>query len=159
MLLDLQPVSGRLKDSSRLPSLAMTAHPKNFRYGVTPVMSQAGVVPGPNASMKMGPPSTTSGHPRSRFIDVRQRRRYKERKKKPKPEKLNNQEKQQSCINILQANVCGISKKRLNLHNYSARGTSMSPLHKKVYTTVKTHTSATIPTQLVVMLKTAVEAL
>ena len=71
MLLDLQPVSGRLKDSSRLPSLAMTAHPMNYRYGVTPVMSQAGVVPGPNASMKMGPPQATRGHPRSRYARFR----------------------------------------------------------------------------------------
>ena len=112
----------------------MIVQPMEFRYGVTPVMSQVGVVPGPNASMKMGPPSTTSGHPRSRFINVRQRRRYKERKKKPKPEKLNNQEKQQSCINILQANVCGISKKKIELaHLFSERNIHVALIQESLH--------------------------
>ena len=57
------------------------------RCGVTPVMSQAGVVPGPMP--RMGPPLATRGqHTRSRYVKVKQRKRIKERKQKPdQPEK------------------------------------------------------------------------
>ena len=80
--------------SSRLPSKAMRVNPKDYRCGVDPVMSQAGAVPGPNASMKMGPPSATSGQPRSRYVKVRQRRRHKEQRNHPKPDQPKKQQEQ-----------------------------------------------------------------
>ena len=51
----------------------MTVKLKKFRYGVTPVMSQAGVVPGPMP--RMGPPQATSGHLHQRFTQIKQRKR------------------------------------------------------------------------------------
>ena len=83
-------------------------------------MSQAGVVPGPNASMKMGPPQATRGHPRSRYAQVRQRKRNLEqdrRHKKPSsPRKKQGEEKQQqNSLNILQVNIAGISKKKIEI--------------------------------------------
>ncbi len=93
----------------------MTEKTNEIRCGVTPVMSQAGVVPGPMP--RMGPPSATSGHPRSRYVNVRQRRRFKERKKKQKPksDKPKDHPKQQSCLNILQVNISGISNKKIEI--------------------------------------------
>ena len=85
---------------------------KDSRDGVTPVMSQAGVVPGPNASMKMGPPQATRGHPRSRYAKVRQRRRNQERNPKKKPDQPMKDKQQQSCLNILQWNASGIMNKK-----------------------------------------------
>ena len=118
----------------------MTAKLKKLRYGVTPVMSQAGVVPGPMP--RMGPPSTTSGHPHSRFINVRQRRRYQERKKKPKPDNLKNQGKQQSCLNILQANVDGISKKKTELaHLLSEKNIHVALIQESLHHNVDPHIS------------------
>ena len=76
-------------------------------------MSQAGAAPGPMP--RRGPPQATSGQPQSRLINVRQRRRYKKRKKKPKPEQSKSQEKQQSCLNILQANVDSLKEKKTEL--------------------------------------------
>ena len=115
MLRNAQPASGRLMNSYQVIQYAMTVQPKKFRYGArSPVMSQAGAAPGPMP--RRGPPQATSGQTHSRFINVRQRRRYKERKKKPKPVKnQENQGKQQSCLNILQANVCCLSKKKTEL--------------------------------------------
>ena len=79
-------------------------------------MSQAGVVPGPNASMKMGPPLATRGqHPRSRYVKVKQRRRNQERKTKKKPDQPMKTKQQQSCLNILQVNLDGISNKKIEL--------------------------------------------
>ena len=87
---------------------------KDLRYGAdSPVMSQAGAVPG--SMPRRSPPSTTSGHPRSRYTKIRQRRRFTERAPK-KPEKKN--EQQQSCLNILQVNIeGGITKKKTELAN------------------------------------------
>ena len=78
-------------------------------------MSQAGVVPGPNASMKMGPPLATRGqHTRSRYVKVKQRKRIKERKQKPDQPKKTPQQ-QQSCLNVLQVNISAISDKKIEL--------------------------------------------
>ena len=76
-------------------------------------MSQAGAVPGPMP--RMGPPSATSGQPRSRYVKVRQRRRFREHKKKKKPDKPKKQQENQSCLNILQVNVDGISNRKTEL--------------------------------------------
>ena len=73
--------------SSRLPSKAMRVNQKDYRCGVDPVMSQAGAVPGPNASMKMGPPLATSGHNSCpRYVKVKQRKRNKGHKTRTKPD-------------------------------------------------------------------------
>ena len=92
----------------------MTINENDYRYGVDPVMSQAGAVPGPMP--RMGPPSATSGQPRSRYVKVRQRRRFREHKKK-KPDKPKIQQEKQSCLNILQINISGISNKKTELAN------------------------------------------
>ena len=103
--------------SSRLPSKAMRVNQKDYRCGVDPVMSQAGAVPGPNASMKMGPPLATSGHNSCpRYVKVRQRKRNKGHKTRTKPDPPKKAEQQQSCLNILQLNLdTGISKKKIEL--------------------------------------------
>ena len=94
----------------------MIVKTKNLRCGADPVMSQAGAVPGPNASMKMGPPSATSGHPRSRYVNVRQRRRFKEHRNHKNPDQqMKSNEK--SCLNILQINIEGIKEKKTELAN------------------------------------------
>ena len=93
----------------------MTINENDYRYGVDPVMSQAGAVPGPMP--RMGPPSATSGQPRSRYVKVRQRRRFREHKKKKKPDKPQIQQEKQSCLNILQINISGISNKKTELAN------------------------------------------
>ena len=75
----------------------MTGKINNPRYGVTPVMSQAGVVPGPMP--RMGPPLATRGqHPRSRYVKVKQRRRTQERKTRKKPDQPKKTQQQQSCL-------------------------------------------------------------
>jgi len=92
----------------------MTGKINNPRYGVTPVMSQAGVVPGPMP--RMGPPLATRGqHPRSRYVKVKQRRRTQERKTRKKPDQPMKTQQQQSCLNILQINIAGISNKKIEL--------------------------------------------
>ena len=93
----------------------MTVNLKDYRCGADPVMSQAGAVPGPNASMKMGPPSATSGQPRSRYVKVRQRRRHREQRNHPKPDQPKKQQEQQSSLNILQINISGIDRKKTEL--------------------------------------------
>ena len=95
----------------------MTANKKGKRCGVTPVMSQAGVVPGPMP--RMGPPQATSGHLHQRFTQIKQRKRNLEQKtrhKKPFRQKKDRAEKErQSSINILQINIAGISKKKTEI--------------------------------------------
>ena len=86
---------------------------RNIRYGVAPVMSQAGAAPGPLP--RMGPPSATSGHRyRSRYVKVKQRSRNKERKTRKLPD-YSNKQQQQNCLNILQINISGISNKKIEL--------------------------------------------
>ena len=87
---------------------------KDSRDGVTPVMSQAGVVP--DTMPRMGPPQATRGqHPRSCYIKVKQRRQNQERKTKKKPDQPMKTQQQQSCLNILQVNLDGISNKKIEL--------------------------------------------
>ena len=95
----------------------MTVNLKDYRCGADPVMSQAGAVPGPNASMKMGPPSATRGQTCSRHVKVRQRRRFREHKKLQKPDQPKDQQSQPNCLNILQINVSGIDNKKIELAN------------------------------------------
>ena len=105
------------------PQLAMTVKMKNSRYGAdSPVMSQAGAVPGPKP--RLGPTFTTRGqHPRSRYVKVKQRKRIKERKTSKKPDQQKKAPKQQqSCLNILQVNISAISDKKIELaHLFSKK--------------------------------------
>ena len=82
-----------------------------LRCGVPPVMSQAGGVPGPMP--RMGPPKATVGQSSSRHVLVKQRRRNKERAKSTTASPSTRP--QQSSLNILQVNISGVAKKKLEL--------------------------------------------
>ena len=94
----------------------MTANKKEKRCGVTPVMSQAGVVPGPMP--RMGPPQATSGHPH--FLQVKQPKRnmlHDTRQKKPfrQKKKAKEEKRHQNSLNILQINIGEISRKKTEI--------------------------------------------
>ena len=92
----------------------MTGKPKNPRYGAdSPVMSQAGAVPG--LMPRGGPPFTTRGQPCPRYVKVRQRKRKKEHKTRRTPDPPKKEKQQQSCLNILQWNASGIINKKTEL--------------------------------------------
>ena len=134
-------ISGRVKKSPRLPSFVMTGKINNPRYGVTPVMSQAGVVPGPMP--RMGPPLATRGQrPRSRYVKVKQRRRTQERKTRKKPDQPKKTQQQQSCLNILQINISGISNKRIELaHLLSEKDIHVALIQESLHQSTDPHIS------------------
>ena len=99
----------------------MTIQSNRKRDGATPVMSQAGGVPGPMP--RMGPPLATRGHPRSRRVMVKQRRRNLERASStPNADQTNQNRQHQSSLNIVQINIDGISNKKTMLaHLFSEK--------------------------------------
>ena len=121
----------------------MTVNQKDYRCGADPVMSQAGAVPGPKASMKMGPPSATRGqNPCSRFIKVRQRKRNKEHKTKRKPDPPKKENQQLSCLNVLQWNASAISNKKTELaHLLSERDIHVALIQESQHYSTDPHIS------------------